>query len=168
MDHPTPKLQHPTPPGMIEVSAGLIFRQGQLLITRRRTGDHLGGLWEFPGGKREPNESFEDCLVRELREELGVETRPGELLEDITHHYPDKSVRLRFYRCELVRGEPRPIGCDAVQWVAASQLSSFSFPAADARLLVRLESDSRLWSDRLSGGRCGGMVPRPGLEPGTN
>jgi 8-oxo-dGTP diphosphatase len=134
-----------TPLPSVEVSAGLIFRAGRLLITQRRLHDHLGGLWEFPGGKREPGESFEGCLVRELREELGVETRPCELLEDITHRYPDKSVRLRFYRCELVRGEPRPLGCHALAWVSPGQLAGYAFPAADERLLERLRTDAPLW-----------------------
>ena len=62
----------------IEVAAGLVFRDGQLLITQRRMQDHLGGLWEFPGGKREVNESFEDCLRRELKEELGIEVKVKE------------------------------------------------------------------------------------------
>ncbi|MEC4668120.1 MAG: NUDIX domain-containing protein, partial [Nitrospirota bacterium] len=57
----------------IQVAAGLIHHKGRYLITRRKPGVHLGGLWEFPGGKREPDESMEDCLRRELREELGIE-----------------------------------------------------------------------------------------------
>src|ERR1035438_1977423 len=69
----------------IHVSAALIFRAGQLLITQRHAQSHLGGLWEFPGGKREAGESFEQCLVREIREELGVEIAVGELFEEISH-----------------------------------------------------------------------------------
>jgi len=71
----------------VEVSAALIFRDGKLLITRRHKDSHLGGLWEFPGGKREPGETFEQCLVREIREELGVEITVGELFEEISHVY---------------------------------------------------------------------------------
>jgi len=78
----------------IEVAAGLVFRNGKLLITRRRANDPLGGLWEFPGGKRKPEETFQECLRRELREELGIEVDVGELLEAITHAYPDKTVHL--------------------------------------------------------------------------
>ena len=84
----------------IDVSAGLIFREGKLLITQRHVDSHLGGLWEFPGGKRERDESFEACLVRELREELGIEVTVGELVESLTHAYPEKPVHLRFYRCQ--------------------------------------------------------------------
>jgi mutator protein MutT len=62
----------------VEVSAGLVFRNGKLLITQRYPNAHLGGLWEFPGGKRECDESFEACLARELREELGIEAAVGD------------------------------------------------------------------------------------------
>jgi mutator protein MutT len=70
---------------VIEISAGLVFRDGRLLITQRPDGGHLAGLWEFPGGKREPGESFEDCLRRELREELGLDIEAVEWIESITH-----------------------------------------------------------------------------------
>lgn len=129
----------------IDVAAGLIFRDGQLLITQRYAETHLGGLWEFPGGKVEPGESFELCLVRELREELGIEIVLGPLIESLTHAYPEKTVRLHFYRCEWLRGEPQLFGCAAFKWVRADQLKDYSFPAADARLLERLQSDSSLW-----------------------
>src|SRR5215831_2186212 len=95
----------------IEVSAGLVFRDGKLLITRRHVDTHLGGLWEFPGGKREPNESYEQCLVRELREELGIEVVVGGLVESLTHAYPEKTVVLNFYRCRWTQNEPRAIDC---------------------------------------------------------
>src|SRR5947209_16154187 len=84
----------------IEVAAGLVFRDGKLLITQRRADAHLGGLWEFPGGKREQDETFEECLRRELREELGVEVIVGELFESVTHAYPEKTVQLKFFRCQ--------------------------------------------------------------------
>lgn len=124
----------------IEVSAALIFHEGKLLITQRHAKAHLGGLWEFPGGKREPGESFEQCLVREIREELGVEISVGKLFEEISHDYPEKSVRLKFFICELISGEPQPLDCAALKWVGKSQLVEFEFPAADAQLLAKLSS----------------------------
>jgi len=124
----------------IEVSAALIFRDGKLLIAQRHVGSHLGGLWEFPGGKREPDETFEQCLVRELREELGVEISVGELFEEVVHDYPEKTVRLKFFICRLARGEPQPLGCASVKWISKSELANHDFPAADARLLDKLRT----------------------------
>jgi mutator protein MutT len=124
---------------VVEVSAALIFRDGKLLITQRLAQSHLGGLWEFPGGKLEAGESFEQCLIREIREELGVEISVGELFEEISHDYPEKSVRLKFFICQLLSGEPQPLDCAGVKWVAKTELAGFEFPAADARLLLKLE-----------------------------
>ena len=124
----------------IEVAAGIVFRDGKILITQRRSQDHLGDLWEFPGGKREAEESFENCLQRELREELGIEVAVGELVDTVTHQYPEKTVHLKFYRCVWIRNEPQPIGCQAFAWVATPQLAGYSFPAADTRLLEKLRN----------------------------
>lgn len=131
---------------VIEVSAGLVFSGGKLLITQRRQGDHLEHLWEFPGGKREGSETFEQCLVRELREELGIEVKVGVLVEEITHAYPEKTVLLKFFRCTLESGHPRPIHCQDLAWVSPSQLAAFSFPPADEQLLRTLQTHSGLWS----------------------
>ncbi len=122
----------------IEVSAALIFRGGKLLITQRHAKSHLGGLWEFPGGKREAGESFEQCLIREIREELGVEISVGELFEEIFHDYSEKSVRLKFFIGQLLSGEPQPLDCAAVKWISRADLTAHQFPAADARLLEKL------------------------------
>jgi 8-oxo-dGTP diphosphatase len=122
----------------VEVSAALIFHGGKLLITQRHANSHLGGLWEFPGGKREPGESFEACLVREIREELGVEIAVGRIFEEISHDYPEKSVHLKFFLCWLLSGEPQPLDCAAVKWIGKPELQTHDFPAADARLLDKL------------------------------
>jgi 8-oxo-dGTP diphosphatase len=131
----------PTPRG-IDVSAALIFRDGKLLIAQRHADAHLGGLWEFPGGKREAGETFEQCLARELREELGVEVAVQGLFEEITHVYADKSIRLKFFACRLTGGEPQALGCAAVKWVGKPELADHDFPDADARLLDRLRGYS--------------------------
>ncbi len=126
----------------IDVSAGLVFRDGKLLITQRYAGAHLGGLWEFPGGKLECDETFESCLARELREELGIEVAVRELIETIEHDYPEKRVRLKFFRCEWLAHEPQALGCPAFAWITRDDLSRYEFPAADARLLKRLARES--------------------------
>ena len=125
---------------IIEVSAALIFRAGRLLIAQRHADAHLGGLWEFPGGKREPGETFEQCLVRELREELGVEVSVGQLFEEIRHDYPEKSVHLKFFRCQWIAGEPQPLDCAAVKWIDPAELDAHKFPAADVQLLAKLKT----------------------------
>jgi mutator protein MutT len=130
---------------VIDVAAALVFREGRLLITQRHAGAHLGGLWEFPGGKREPNETFPACLIRELREELGIEVEVGQLVESLTHAYPEKTVHLKFYRCRWKQHEPQPLGCPAFRWVSAAALKDYDFPAADARLLEMLRRDEAIW-----------------------
>ncbi len=130
---------------VVEVAAGLIFRRGKLLITQRHPGAHLGGLWEFPGGKRQPRETFRHCVARELREELGIEVAVDRLLQSITHAYPDKTVHLKFYFCRLERGEPQPLGCAALAWVGKDELANYQFPAADTRLLAKLRRTPRFW-----------------------
>ena len=129
----------------IDVAAGLVFRQQKLLITQRLKGSHLAGLWEFPGGKREPGETFEDCLVRELREELGIEVSLGRAFEEITHDYSGKTVQLKFFLCRLAKGEPRTIGCAAYEWATKERLAKRDFPSADERLLERLVANAALW-----------------------
>jgi 8-oxo-dGTP diphosphatase len=135
----------------IEVAAGLVFRERRLLITRRRAGDHLGGFWEFPGGKKRADETFEECLARELMEELGIEVRVGRLFEEMEHEYPDRRVRLRFYLCRWLRHEPRALGCEAVRWVDVGELEGHEFPAADARLVDRLRRAGTGWQDGPAG-----------------
>lgn len=130
---------------VIEVSAGLVFRSGRLLITQRHADAHLGGLWEFPGGKRESQETFEQCLQRELREELGVEVIVGELFDTVTHAYPERTVLLKFFLCRLAQGEPQPLDCAAVKWVTPPELAAHDFPAADAGLLHKLQAAPGLW-----------------------
>jgi 8-oxo-dGTP diphosphatase len=141
--HATRNTQHTLK--SIEVSAGLVFRAGKLLITQRHADAHLGGLWEFPGGKREGDETFEECLIRELREELGIEVEVGEVLESLTHSYPEKTVSLKFFRCHWKQNEPRAIDCMDLKWVTANELRNYEFPAADARLLQMLQKSPELW-----------------------
>ena len=143
---PVSPSSSPTPPGrIIEVAAGLVFREGQLLVTQRPAGGHLAGLWEFPGGKREGTETFVDCLHRELREELAIDVDVFEAVELLTHVYPEKTVRLEFYRCRWKAHEPQALGCAAFRWIRAADLDGLPFPAADARLLGRLRREEAWW-----------------------
>ena len=138
-----PKHNHQSPianPEFIEVSAALIFHREKILIAQRHADAHQGGLWEFPGGKRMTNETFEDCLVREISEELGLEIAVGELFEEIVHAYAEKTVHLKFFLCRWLRGGPQPLDCAACKWISRSELEDYRFPAADARLLEKLRA----------------------------
>jgi mutator protein MutT len=125
----------------VEVVAALIRDEhGRYLITRRRRGTHLEGLWEFPGGKREADEALEHSLRRELEEELGAVFAVGECVETVRWTYPEKTVVLSFFRCRLERGTIAPREGQLMQWVAPGELRRYDFPAADAALLDRLEA----------------------------
>jgi 8-oxo-dGTP diphosphatase len=121
----------------VDVVAAVIERAGRILIARRLAGGHLGGLWEFPGGKRRAGETAEAALVREIREELDAAVAVGELLDDVTWAYPEKTVRLRFFRCALT-GEPRAAEGQQIAWVRPAELGGYDFPPADAGLVARL------------------------------
>lgn len=126
------------PVPVLEVAAAIIEKEGKYLIARRCAGDHLGGLWEFPGGKREPGETLEECLKREIREELDVEIEVLRLWKNVRHAYPHRVVDLHFFRCRLVAGDPRPLGCETFCWAAPGELKSYEFPPADTDLIEEL------------------------------
>lgn len=122
----------------IVVAAAVLEREGKILAARRKKGAHLEGRWEFPGGKLEPGESPQECLVRELEEEVGVPVNPREILEVVYHRYPEKSVLLLFYRCALASGEPRALDCEAILWVPRAELTSLDWAPADVPFVRRL------------------------------
>ncbi|MGB7275700.1 MAG: 8-oxo-dGTP diphosphatase MutT, partial [Geitlerinemataceae cyanobacterium] len=110
----------------------------QILIDRRLESGLLGGLWEFPGGKIEPGETIEACIVREIQEELGIEIEVGEHLMTIDHAYTHFRVTLNVYHCRYVSGEPRAIECQEVRWVKLDELDEFPFPKANTRIIEAL------------------------------
>jgi mutator protein MutT len=122
---------------IVEVVAAVIERGGRILIARRPPGSHLAGLWEFPGGKPLPGESLEDALRREIDEEIDAHASVGEKIETVEWTYPDKRVRLHFFRC-TISGEPRPMEGQVLAWAARGELSRDEFPPADAAIIERL------------------------------
>ena len=126
---------------LISVVAAVIEQDDRFFLTRRHAGTHLEGLWEFPGGKVDPGESHPDALRREIREELDADVDVQELLFDITHEYPDRTVALYFYRCSL-QGEPRPLLGQEMRWVERGELRSLGFPPADAELITLLSESA--------------------------
>ena len=117
------------------VTAGLIWREGKILITKRPEGSHLAGFWEFPGGKQEAGESLEQCLEREIREELGLVIKATELLFEVDHEYDMKSISLHLFRCSRLTGEPRALGCPEMRWVNAQDLDQYKFPPPDVQMI---------------------------------
>jgi A/G-specific adenine glycosylase len=122
-----------------DIAAGVIWRGAQILIARRPPTGLLGGLWEFPGGKREPNESLEECLVREVREELGIDIEADQLLSTVRHAYTHFRITLHAFHCRYISGEPQAIGCTAWKWVTPQQLDQYAFPAANRAIIESLQ-----------------------------
>ncbi len=120
---------------IIEVGCAIIHQNGKLLIAQRKPDDHLGGYWEFPGGKVEPRETIEDCLIREVEEELGVRIKPEYLLKKAEHAYPECSLILHFYVCRFESGEPSKKDCHDFRWIHPEELPDFLFPPADADMI---------------------------------
>jgi mutator protein MutT len=132
------------PVATIEVAAAVIRDgTGRYLITRRRQGSHLEGLWEFPGGKREPGETLEACLGRELTEELSATFEVGQRLETVRWEYPEKTVILHFFRCRVEAGAIEPRESQQTAWVPPDRLGDYAFPPADEALVARLRNASR-------------------------
>ena len=130
-------------PLVIEVTAALIRDdEGRYLITQRRQGSHLEGLWEFPGGKLEADETPEMGLRRELAEELTATFEVGPLVETIHWEYPDRTIVLRFYRCRHLSGPIAPREGQAMAWATPAQLADYKFPPADGALIQRLKSSA--------------------------
>ena len=123
------------------VVAGLMSRDGHVLITQRTATQALPLQWEFPGGKVEPGEAPADALVRELREEIGVTVEVGRIWDVLVHAYPAFDLVMLVYACRIVDGEPRAVEVADVQWVACAALPAWDILPADRPLVDRLVAD---------------------------
>jgi len=121
----------------IVVVAAVIERDDKFLLTLRPDGTHLAGRWEFPGGKVHDHENHFEALRREIFEELDAVVEVGELMHTITHRYPEKTVELFFYRCDLL-GEPKPMIGQQMRWIGKRELKALPFPEADRELITLL------------------------------
>jgi 8-oxo-dGTP diphosphatase len=122
----------------IVVAAAIIQQEDMILLARRKPGSPLGGLWEFPGGKKELGEALEDCLRREVQEELGVEISDPQPFHALRHQYPDKEVELYFYTCSIIQGVPQALECAEIVWVHKHELIFYEFPPADIPVLYKI------------------------------
>jgi A/G-specific adenine glycosylase len=130
---PTRVAKKPLPRHVVVV--GVIYREGRILIDKRKPEGLLGGLWEFPGGKKRRRESLEAALRREVREELAITIRVGRLIAVVDHAYSHFRVRLHAFECTHVSGEPRCITCAACKWVRPGDLGRYAFPAANHKII---------------------------------
>lgn len=128
---------------VVEVGVALVWRDGCLLITRRKQDVHLGGMWEFPGGKCLPGEPPEECAVREVYEEVGVGCRAEGRRPPIEYVYPERHVRLHPVDCRYLGGGPRPIEVAEWAWVRPQDLPNYEFPPSNAGLVEELRNGGR-------------------------
>jgi 8-oxo-dGTP diphosphatase len=112
------------------VVAAVVGRDDRLLLCQRPDGEHLPLLWEFPGGKIDGDEAPREALRRELAEELGVRSDVGEQVADVTHAYPEKTVRIRFFLA-VVHDAPRAIVHRDVRWIPIDELGNYEVPPAN-------------------------------------
>jgi A/G-specific adenine glycosylase len=141
-DFPMTESRPPLPHKQIGVAV-ITDEQGHILIDRRKQEGLLGGLWEFPGGKIEPGESVEDCVSREIKEELGIEIEVRDRLITIEHAYTHFKVTLNVFNCKHLSGEPQPIECDEVKWVTLDDIDQYPFPKANSQIIEALKQQAK-------------------------
>ncbi len=121
------------------IGVAVIWNQhGEILIDKRRPEGLMGGLWEFPGGKLESGETVEECIKREILEELGIEIVVGARLTTIDYTYTHYRVTLMVHHCKHLSGVPQPLECDEIRWVTLDELDSYSFPQANTQIIDAL------------------------------
>ncbi len=128
--------------GFADVVAALIWREGRFLICRRPPHKARGGLWEFAGGKIEPDETAEQALIRECREELGVTVEPICVHTVLTHEYPDLTVRLTLFNAAVASGELTPLEHTELKFIAPREIKGYEFCPADEEILRLIEADA--------------------------
>ena len=127
---------------ILKVTAGVLGRDGKFLIAKRKKDDVLGGLWEFPGGKIEEGETAEECLARELKEELDITVEVGELITSNKHKYPHGYFELIAYRVKYISGEIVLNDHDDFKWVTIDEMDNFEFPPADIPIIKQIKIDA--------------------------
>jgi A/G-specific adenine glycosylase len=122
-----------------DVTAAVIRHEGKILIAQRPLDGMLGGLWEFPGGKQKAGETLPECLIREIKEELGVLIEVGERIISIKHSYTHFKITLHAFHCRLLRGQPQALGVADWRWVTFDELAAFPFPRTDLKIIAALK-----------------------------
>ena len=121
------------------IGIGLVFNENdEVLIDQRLESSSMGGMWEFPGGKKFLGESIQETIVRELKEELGIIVKVGAKLLSFEHVYTHKRLSFDVYFCDLISGEPKPLSSQKLLWVSPERLFEFPFPAANTKIISEL------------------------------
>lgn len=121
------------------IVVGIVFKDDKILIDKRRQNALLGGLWEFPGGKKKKTESFKQAVAREVKEEAGITIEVGKRLCIVKHTYSHFKITLHAYLCDYKNGTAKPLGCDAVKWIVPKNLTKYAFPAANSKIIKKLD-----------------------------
>ena len=133
-----------------EIGIGIVFnKNGELLIDQRLESSSMGGMWEFPGGKKNLMESIKNTIERELKEELGIVVKVGEKLLSFEHAYPEKRLHFTIHICEWISGDPKPLSSQKVLWVSPYKLFDFPFPAANTKIIYELYKHLLIKSKQL-------------------
>lgn len=127
---------------MIHVTAAIIRQQDKILICRRGPGGNCAFLWEFPGGKLEPGETMEECLLRECEEELGIQISIQGVFAKTTYRYPDREIAFTFYSAEIVKGEVTAKVHREFRWVTPEEINRYEFCPADVEIVEMLRNPS--------------------------
>lgn len=119
---------------MVEVVAGIIYKDDKFLIAQRNLKKAQGGLWEFPGGKVEPEESYQDALKREIKEEFNADIEVGDFVGENVHHYPERDIKLIFYKAKLISDKMELLEHEDIRWITKEDKDSFEFAGADKKV----------------------------------
>ena len=123
---------------MVEVVAALIWTRDKFMICQRPVHKARGLLWEFVGGKVEPNETKEQALIRECQEELAVTLSVGDGFMDVIHEYPDLTVHLTLFNATIAEGEPQKLEHNDIRWITPNEIPNFEFCPADVEILRKI------------------------------
>lgn len=129
---------------MYVVTAAVIIRDRKVLIAQRQSGSHMEYKWEFPGGKLEPDETPEECIVREIKEEMDIDIEVIDIYKVVKFKYEEKDILLLCYLCRILEGEGKAIECNDFRWVTKNELPDFDFVPADLPIIEKLINDKRL------------------------
>jgi len=129
---------------MYIVTAAAIIRDGKVLIAQRQPGSHMEYMWEFPGGKLEADETPEECIIREIKEEMDIDIQVVDIYKVVKFKYEEKDILLLCYLCRIIKGDGKAIECNDFRWVTKDDLPGFDFVPADLPIVEKLINDKRL------------------------